>query len=106
MLLLVCVTGAAQLWRPTPDPPLGPGAAHLLLDPNNATRSELMLLPNIGPRLSARIVAYRRTALAPPAFSTADDLANVRGIGPATVETLRPFLRFGPRTPTTHPGAP
>jgi competence ComEA-like helix-hairpin-helix protein len=70
-------------------------AAHRLrdgkpLDPNQASAAELRLLPGIGPALSQRIVADRR--LHGP-FGRIDDLTRVRGIGPKTVERLRPLLR-------------
>lgn len=106
VLLLVCAGSAAGLWHWPHDSPLLSSDARLRLDPNRATRTEFMLLPNIGPRLSARIVAYRRDAAARPVFATADDLANVRGIGPATVNSLRPYLRFKPDVSCTEEATP
>ena len=82
----------------------GPRSAHpatnvrnvaaLKLDPNVASKHELMLLPRIGPRLAEVIVAHRAAAETAPAFVTPEDLDDVRGIGPATVAGLRPYLRF------------
>ena len=67
-----------------PDPP-EPGS----LDPNSATAEELCGLPGIGPALAQRILADRAEN---GAYREAADLARVKGIGPATVERVRPFL--------------
>ena len=50
---------------------------------------ELALMPNIGEQLAKRIVADR-TQRGP--FKELEDLLRVRGIGPRTLETMRPFL--------------
>ena len=55
---------------------------------NTATEAELERLPGIGPSLAAKIVADR-AAKGP--FRSVDDLDRVSGIGPATVERLRPM---------------
>lgn len=55
---------------------------------NTATQAELERLPGIGPSLAAKIVADR-AAKGP--FRSVDDLDRVAGIGPATVERLRPM---------------
>jgi competence protein ComEA len=53
---------------------------------NRADAAELATLPGIGPALAGAIVAER--ARGGP-FRRPEDLARVRGIGPATVERLR-----------------
>lgn len=60
-----------------------------VLDPNVATAYELETLPAVGPALAARIVAARTRP-----FRRPEDLLRVRGIGPHTLERLRPLLRF------------
>jgi competence protein ComEA len=61
------------------------------LDINRATAADLELLPGIGPALARRIVEDRdRTG----PFRTIDEVDRVRGIGPRTLERLRPFLRI------------
>ncbi|MFH1746271.1 MAG: helix-hairpin-helix domain-containing protein [Planctomycetota bacterium] len=82
-----------------------PQVAQLRFNPNTASRTELMLLPGIGSRLSARIIAYRQAVPTPSAFSRADDLALVQGIGSVAVEKLRPYLYFE-ESQTTQSGAP
>jgi len=61
------------------------------IDPNHADAAALVELPGIGPALAGRVVAAR--AAGP--FRTPEDLLRVRGIGPATLTRLRPFLVFG-----------
>jgi competence protein ComEA len=48
-----------------------------------------MTLPRIGPALADRILAHR-AQFGP--FLSVDDLLMIRGIGPATLERLRPLL--------------
>src|SRR5262249_25111896 len=49
----------------------------LRLDPNVATREELILLPRIGPKLAEAIIAFRASSPNTPAFACADDLQAV-----------------------------
>lgn len=55
------------------------------VDINHADAAELEGLPGIGPALAARMIAARP-------FATVDDLAEVKGIGPATIDRLRPHI--------------
>lgn len=59
------------------------------VDVNQAAWPELALLPGIGPQLAQRIVADRE---AHGPFTAVEDLRRVRGIGPKTVERMRPYL--------------
>jgi competence protein ComEA len=79
--------------------PAGPSVLHatpvrLKLDPNLATRDELMLLPRIGPVIADYIIEYRESVRPARAFQRAEDLEFVHRIGPITVERLRPVLHF------------
>lgn len=68
--------------RPSPtQPTLAP------IDINTATEAELSALPRIGPALARRIVEDRAVS---GAYSSIDDLDRVPGIGPRTVEAIRP----------------
>lgn len=62
-----------------------------VVDVNRADASALQALPGIGPSLADRIVDERGRR----PFDSVDDLVRVRGIGPATVERLRPFVLAG-----------
>ncbi len=66
--------------------PLGPGET---IDPNRAPEVELARLPGVGPALAGRIVHSRETE---GPFRTVEELVRVTGVGPATLERLRPFL--------------
>ena len=59
------------------------------VDVNRAPWTELTLLPGIGETLAKRIVVSRESH---GPFATADDLRRVRGIGPKTLERIRPYL--------------
>jgi competence protein ComEA len=62
------------------------------LDVNRAAVGDLELLPGVGPALAQRIVAHR---VEHGAFASIDALAQVRGIGPKTLERLRPLVAIG-----------
>lgn len=72
------------------------------IDPNEADWQTLAALPNIGERRAKDIVAHREkvTAADPTrrAFTRAEDLFNIKGLGPAIVLQLRPYLIFPERT--------
>jgi competence protein ComEA len=71
-----------------------PLSARFTIDINAADSPELAQLPRIGPTLSRRIVESRR---ADGPFANHDDLRRVRGIGPKTLEQIRPYLRPMPQ---------
>lgn len=60
-----------------------------LLNINTATVEELQTLPNIGEAAAQRIIEYRTQH---GTFANVDALQNVKGIGPKTLEKLRPFV--------------
>ena len=59
-----------------------------LININTASETELEELPGVGPVTAAAIIDYR-TQNGP--FATVDDLIDVSGIGPSTLEQIRPF---------------
>jgi competence protein ComEA len=71
-------------------------ALGLAIDVNVASTAELESIPGIGPTRAAAIVADR-DHLGP--FPDVDALERVKGIGPATVEAIRPYVVAG-RTET------
>lgn len=56
------------------------------LNLNQATAEQLDTLPGVGPATAAAIIAYRDQH---GPFGNVDDLADVRGIGPAKLDALR-----------------
>lgn len=68
------------------------------INPNYASAASLARLPGIGLTRARAIVALRerlqREEGLNPAFRTAEDLAQVKGIGPAIIEGMRTWLRF------------
>ncbi len=79
------------------------------LDPNSADWQALAAIPNLGEKRAKDIVTYRdrvrggRTAVV--VFKTVYDLRVIRGIGPAMVEKLRPYLIFPGESPASLPVA-
>lgn len=60
---------------------------------NTASENTLQTLNGIGPALAERIVEYRNTQRP---FQRIDELQRVRGIGPRTLEEIRPRVRVSP----------
>lgn len=75
-----------------------PLVARFEVDINAADCPELMQLPGIGQTLAHRIIESRATV---GPFSDNDDLRRVQGIGPKTLEQIRPYLSPMPGSPTT-----
>jgi len=67
---------------------------NLVLDPNSAPPQVLEALPTLGPALVRRWVAARAER---PISSLADARRRVRGLGPASLAQIAPYLRFEPR---------
>jgi competence ComEA-like helix-hairpin-helix protein len=92
-----------------PQPTEGARAGELdaRIDPNTADWQTLAAIPSLGEKRAKAIVAYREQSRASVprsrAFRTPEDLLQVRGIGAATIENLRPFLSFATDPITTAP---
>ena len=54
---------------------------------NTASPTELEVLPGVGPKMAAKIVAGRP-------FAGIADLDKVKGIGPSMLKKLEPFVKF------------
>ena len=91
--------------NPQPDEP--PRASELAdrIDPNTADAETLAALPTLGEKRAKAIVEYRSrfTSSMQPVFREPNDLMRIRGIGAATLDQIRPFLKFPTTQPTTAP---
>lgn len=65
------------------------------VDINDADANDFEGISGIGPGLAGRIIALRTASGG--TFTSIDDLLNVSGIGPATLERIRPFIRLRPQ---------
>jgi competence protein ComEA len=81
------VVGAAPSMPPSGSGGQSPSGAPVSL--NTATAAQFETLPGIGPALAQAIIDYRS---AHGQFTSIDQLLEVRGIGDAKLETLRPLL--------------
>lgn len=93
VLLLLAATagfGAAVMLPRVPRGVPAPmhAKANVKIDLNIASAAELEALPRIGPSLARRIVEDRQTH---GPFRSVDELDRVKGIGPRTMELLRPY---------------
>ena len=62
-------------------------------DLNRAERSDFEQIPGVGPKLAQAIVEHRGEK---GHFRSLDQLHDVKGVGPATFDKVRPFLRVDP----------
>jgi competence protein ComEA len=72
---------------PTPGATLG--AVGAPVDLNSADQLALETIPGIGPVKAAAILQYRSEV---GSFATVEELLEVTGIGPATLEAIRPYV--------------
>jgi competence protein ComEA len=63
------------------------------IDLNQAGRAELLQLPGVGENLAGRIQEYRQQH---GGFRNVEELRGVQGVGPATLERLRPWVFVHP----------
>jgi competence protein ComEA len=85
MQILVMVRGGgAPAAAAAPSP-----SGMTVIDLNSADQSALETVPGLGPVKAAAIVAHRVEI---GSFTSLEELLEVSGIGPATLETIRPYL--------------
>ena len=96
LLVSVCLVGSLLLGRTQRRAESGnPRDVRLVVDPNNAPPGVLMALPRLGPALVGRIVVQRDIE----PFDSVEDLdRRVKGIGPATIKSVRPYLKVETRS--------
>jgi competence ComEA-like helix-hairpin-helix protein len=70
-----------------------PPAAATILDLNHATVRDLERLPALGPRRARSIIASRSARGG--RFERLEDLLQIDGIGPKTLDAIRPYVAIG-----------
>lgn len=78
--------GTGPVAAPTP---AGGPAAPTLVPLNTADQTALETIPGVGPVTATAILTYRQQI---GTFETIDQLLEVDGIGPATLESIRPYV--------------
>ena len=84
---VVLLCGLPVVWRDAGEVAAAPARPIVFrFDANAATAAEWELLPRVGPVLAARLAGGR--------YDRPEDLLAVKGVGPKTLEEIRPWLRF------------
>ena len=91
VLGVLAVAGAIALGVARPRPGLSPPDVDLRVDPSTCPADVLLALPGLGPARVGAIEAARRRG---PFRAAGDFDRRVKGIGPATMAGLAPYLRF------------
>ena len=92
LVSFACLAGCEDS-RPRNGPPVPPTTL-APLDLNAASTKQLEALPGIGPMHARSIIASRNARGG--RFQLIEDLLAIDGIGPATVEAIRPYVVLGP----------
>jgi len=65
---------------------------------NSALQASIERLPRVGEKLSSQIIEYRQNSRTQSGqaivFKSLDDLDNIKGIGPKTLERIGPYVKF------------
>jgi len=102
MMLLIILAGCLSLALSWHEARAEDSQSKMTLDttinPNHAPLGSLIRLPGIGVSRARAIIAYResiwRVNQRALPFSSPDDLARVKGLGPALIRDMMPFLEF------------
>jgi competence ComEA-like helix-hairpin-helix protein len=60
------------------------------IDLNRASKTDLELLPHIGPAMANRIIEFRKSHVR---FKSVQDLRKIKGIGEKTIKKIIPYLK-------------
>lgn len=96
LIVVVSMMMGMALWarhqRPSVRRHRSPRSAALTIQINAADADTFCLLPGIGRQLARRVVAYREQH---GLFTSVDQLQQIHGIGPHTIERVRPMVAGG-----------
>jgi competence protein ComEA len=97
--LAATLTDGVRVYVPkvgeSPPPPVGGAVGSAVASPgapvdlNAATPEQLDALPGVGPATAAAIVTHRQEI---GRYTSVEELLDVRGIGPAKLEAMRPLV--------------
>lgn len=94
-LLGICICVILSFCFVVSYPVAAGGGEKIVLDdkinPNTDTAASMARLPSLSVTKAKAIIECRQNE---NVFRSADDLDNVKGIGPKTVEGVRPYLKF------------
>ncbi|MBI9018899.1 MAG: helix-hairpin-helix domain-containing protein [Phycisphaerae bacterium] len=99
LICLLCISSLYTIWSsgyPSDDSSLESQIDNRI-NPNVADWASLSRLPDVGRQTADAIIRYRNDYVSKnndKAFQKLDDLANVKGIGPKTLEKLEQYLKF------------
>jgi competence protein ComEA len=93
-LALLAALGVALSAPPVLAEPAMPALAGVV-NVNTATSDELQLLPGIGEARAKAVIALRKQR---GGFKSVNELLEVKGIGEAGLERLRPYVRITGKT--------
>lgn len=91
LLLLIVFVLALRGWRETSPQSPAPYQPYRV-DLNRAGSAELVQIPGIGPQLAQRIQSQQARG----GFQHIDEVRQVHGIGPVTLERIRPWVTLKP----------
>jgi comEA protein len=91
VVLQADATGHWAKVDPHAEPTVSPDIVPSLVNVNTANETELETLPGIGNTKASAIVKYRSRH---GNFSSVDDLDRVPGIGPATIDLFRAYIKI------------
>jgi competence protein ComEA len=89
------VTALGVLFAAVPALAAGEQGLTGVVNINTATSEELQLLPGIGEARAREVIALRKRN---GGFKSVDELGEVKGIGEAALQRLRPFARVEGKT--------
>jgi hypothetical protein len=103
-LIVRLILNPVYVSNPQPRVPSRAGELEDRIDPNTADVATLATLPLIGDKRARDVVTYREQYAAEHpgklAYEKPTDLLHIRGIGPAMLEQIEPYLIF-PKPPAT-----